>query len=123
MHTIEERVRRDQGRREEQVTLDESEVNLEHILPQQPRLGEWPEFDEETAKVNKYRLGNQTLLLEEWNRESSNSAFDVKRKMYERSAVEITKSILENKIWSPETILERQSWLADIAVRAWPLGV
>ena len=103
--------------------MDESEVNLEHILPQQPRLGEWPEFDEETAKVNKYRLGNQTLLLEEWNRESSNSAFDVKRKMYERSAVEITKSILENKIWSPETILERQSWLADIAVRAWPLGV
>ena len=100
MHTIEERVRRDQGRREEQVTLDESEVNLGHILPQQPRLGEWPEFDEETAKVNKYRLGNQTLLLEEWNRESSNSAFDVKRKMYERSAVEITKSILsDNRGW------------------------
>jgi hypothetical protein len=123
LHAIEERVRRDQGRREEQVTLDESEVNLEHILPQQPRLGEWPEFDEETAKVNKYRLGNQTLLLEEWNRESSNSAFDVKRKMYERSAVEITKPILENEIWSPETILERQSWLADIAVRTWPLGV
>jgi len=123
LHSIEERVRREQGRREEEITLDESEVNLEHILPQQPRLHEWPEFDEETAKVNKYRLGNQTLLLEEWNRESSNSAFKIKRPMYERSAVEITKPILKNKVWSPEAILERQSWLAEIAARAWPLGL
>jgi len=123
LHTIEQTVRREQGKREEEVSLDEAEVNLEHILPQQPTLTAWPEFDEETAKVNKYKLGNQTLILGEWNLESSNSAFRVKRPIYERSTVEITKQILKCKTWSPETILDRQSYLAEVAVRAWPLGV
>lgn len=123
LHTLEQQLRRDMGKREEEISLDEGEVNLEHILPQEPKLEEWPEFDEETAKVNIYRLGNQTLLLGEWNREASNRSFAVKREMYAQSAVELTKPILQNDKWSPEAITERQSRLAEIAVRAWPLGM
>jgi hypothetical protein len=87
--------RHDEGQLVDEVTEDEDAVNLEHVLPQQPSLKEWPTFDEETAKVSCYRLGNQTLLLKKENRGLGNCAFAKKRSLYKNSDVRLTKDIAE----------------------------
>ncbi len=122
LHTIEDLLWKESGGGEEEISKDEGQVNLEHVLPLQAKLPEWRAFDEETAKLNKFRLGNQTLLREKWNRELSNRAFGEKRHVYQRSVVKITKPILEYTAWSPDAVLERQTWLGQLAVRTWPLG-
>lgn len=123
LHAIEDVLWSDAGGGEEEISKNEGQVNLEHVLPLQAKLSEWRAFDEETAKVNKTRLGNQTLLREKWNRELSNRPFNQKREVYQRSVVKITKPILDYKSWSPDAVSERQNWLAKVAVRAWPLDI
>jgi hypothetical protein len=121
LRKLENRARAESGSREHQMIVDEDIVSLEHILPQGADLVAWPKFDEDEFKANLNRLGNLTLLLRDTNRDLSNLPFDVKRPVYQSQEALITKKAGEPEEWSPAAVEERQEWLADLAVREWPL--
>jgi len=83
----------------------------------------WPRFDEDEFKANLNRLGNLTLLLQDTNRDVSNLSFDVKRPVYQSQEALITKKAAEPEEWSSAAVEARQEWLADLAVREWPLAI
>lgn len=98
----------------ETIISDSVDVHIEHILPQSP--GEWYVYNHEEY-VN--RLGNLTLLGSEFNRKISNSLFDNKKKMYEKSEIKITKELIEYENWGVEEIELRQQHLTKAALKIW----
>jgi hypothetical protein len=99
---------------------DRQAINLEHVLPEDPR-GAWPEFDEETAKIYLKRMGNLALLLAKSNSDLGSGDFEAKKAVYKKSPYVLTSQIAEASKWGPTQIRERQKGLADLALRAWPL--
>jgi hypothetical protein len=99
----------------------ETDVNLEHVLPQHPKAGEWPQFDEEGIRANCKRVGNLTLLRVSDNAKGGNRPFNVKRAAYVGSRLQLNKSISQLAVWNQSAIDDRQSLLAKQAVRTWPL--
>jgi hypothetical protein len=82
-----------------------SEVNVEHILPQNPPQDWGPGIpdDRQERKLLAERLGNLTLLHERLNKEASNRPFDAKvRDYYSRSRIEITKDLRGTERWDGE---------------------
>ncbi|WP_294750693.1 DUF262 domain-containing HNH endonuclease family protein [uncultured Exiguobacterium sp.] len=98
----------------ETIISDSVDVHIEHILPQ--TKGEWNIYDHEDF-VNK--LGNLTLLGSEFNRKISNSLFDNKKKMYQRSEIKITQDLLTYSSWGATEINLRQKLFTDHALTIW----
>ena len=90
-------------------------------MPQGADLSSWTTFDDDEFKANLNRLGNLTLLLKGANRDLSNLPFNTKRPVYQKQEALITKKAGEFDEWSPGAIDKRQEWLAELAVREWPL--
>jgi hypothetical protein len=121
LRKLENRARMESGRKEHRMIADEDIVTLEHILPQASDLSSWKSFDEDEFKANLNRLGNLTLLLKDTNRNLSNLPFNIKRPVYQKQEALITKKAGEFDEWSPVAVEKRQEWLAELAVREWPL--
>jgi len=108
----------------ELVVADSDEVNLEHILPQNPNK-EWEKYLEEKKLdykelVNK--IGNMTLLGSEFNKKASNKFFTKKREeIYKKSQLPITKPLCKIKEWNDKTIEKNQNKYKDIAVNIWKI--
>lgn len=98
----------------ETIISDSVDVHIEHILPQ--TKGEWIIYDHEDF-VNK--LGNLTLLGSEFNRKISNSLFDNKKKMYQKSEIKITQDLLTYSDWGTIEINLRQKRFTDHALTIW----
>lgn len=98
----------------ETIISDSVDVHIEHILPQ--TKGEWIIYDHEDF-VNK--LGNLTLLGSEFNRKISNSLFDNKKKMYQKSEIKITQDLLTYSDWGTTEINLRQKRFTDHALTIW----
>ena len=98
--------------------LDNSKLNLEHIMPK--TKGDW-QVDKETHEKYLYRLGNLTLLAEKINKGIQNKIFDSKKPVYERSKLTITNMLKDFSKWDPDSIDVRQERLYDIAIKRWPL--
>jgi len=99
---------------------DKQTINLEHILPEKPEKN-WPQFDEEAARIYVKRIGNLALLLAKSNSDVKSSNFEAKKAIYKDSPYELTKQIAALPDWTPAQISARQKVLADLALRAWPL--
>lgn len=99
----------------------EKEVNLEHILPQNPQLRDWPGFDEESAAANVKRIGNLTLLKADDNNSGGNRPFAAKKSAYSRSQLKLNSEISSAKEWTAASISARQVLLAKEAKETWPL--
>jgi hypothetical protein len=99
---------------------DQQTINLEHVLPVDP-LGNWPQFDPETAQTYARKLGNQALMLAKTNSDLKSSSFELKREAYAESPYELTRMIAKYATWTPSYIAERQKILAELALKAWPL--
>lgn len=99
---------------------DRQTINLEHVLPEEPKKN-WPEFDEETAKIYVRKLGNLALLLAKSNSDLGSGDFKSKLTVYKESPYVLTRQISDAKSWGPTQIRERQKGLADLALKAWPL--
>lgn len=102
---------------------NEEEVNLEHVLPQNPAAGTWTAFDPESAAAYTNRLGNLALMRNKENSLSGNEEFPDKKKRYTNSDFILTKSIAGLSGWDPQAIEDRQSKLANLAVKTWPATV
>ena len=46
--------------------------------------------------------------------------FTLRKKVYRKSNIFITKKIAEYSKWDAESIEDRQKWLAEFAIQAWP---
>jgi hypothetical protein len=100
---------------------DEGQVNLEHILPRNPRPGEWGKFTKEQQAAYLQRIGNLALLSKGKNDKIGNKPFSVKKPILEASSLQLTKIAGQQADWTPDAISTRQNQLAKLAAQTWPL--
>jgi hypothetical protein len=94
-------------------------VTLEHILPENPGDG-WEAFDDKARQKYTYYLGNLTLLDAKTNRLVGNQSPESKIAVYQSSQFALTRE-LDNPVWTPASIEQRQDQLAKLATAAWRL--
>ncbi|HYN80535.1 MAG TPA: HNH endonuclease family protein, partial [Gemmatimonadaceae bacterium] len=100
---------------------DVDEVNLEHILPQKPKAGEWPFFSPDDASLYAYRIGNMTLLQKGKNNKIGNKPWSDKKPIIASSELNLNKAIAGSADWTKVVIEARQKDLADLALKVWAL--
>lgn len=98
------------------------EVNLEHVLPQNPSP-DWGVIESEVAAAMYNRLGNLAIISKKINSDMGNAGFSSKKPELARSSFTLTNEIAKENEWMPKSIEQRQSRLASIAVKVWPLSV
>jgi uncharacterized protein with ParB-like and HNH nuclease domain len=120
LHVLE---RQKSGEKEPELVpnANEAEVNLEHVLPQNPMAGTWGAFDEDARTANTYRIGNLALMRVSENADSGTEEFPEKKKRYSKSSFMLTKMMGSYGDWTSGEIEKRQGELAGLAIRAWPL--
>lgn len=92
---------------------------IEHILPEGAG-DEWNYLENEVIERCVYRMGNLTLLEKNLNKDSGAASFEVKKGVYAKSSIQLTKAITEQySKWTEETISQRQSRLAVEAKSLW----
>lgn len=101
---------------EVKAITDNSKLHLEHIMPK--KLGNWNISEE---NHNKYlnRIGNLTLLADEYNRAIQNNIFIHKKEIYKRSKLAITNEICEFDEWNENSIQKRQNSMFKLAKKIW----
>jgi hypothetical protein len=109
-----ERQARDQEHPELIPNANSEEVNLEHVLPQNPTEAEWPVTPEE-AEAYCNRLGNLVLLTAEENSRLGNGSFEAKKKIFRSSPLHLTSRVAESTKWGRKEIEQRQTELARLA--------
>ena len=98
------------------------ELTLEHILPKD-RLNGWTNFTPEEYKECVHRIGNLALLEETANGGISSAEYDVKKPVLSNPKnCSLTIETANYAVWGKKEIEARQSKLADIAIKAWPIG-
>lgn len=96
------------------------EVNLEHVLPQNPSEG-WGHISQEIAESFYNRLGNLALLSQEANSLAGNATFAEKKPILQDSSFKLTQMIGKSKRWTHVDIENRQKKMAELALKAWPI--
>ena len=100
---------------------DESQITLEHILPKNPKNGDWTSLLDEDIRRYKTRIGNLCLLQKSANSAIGNRCFEDKKATYKASDYKLTKMLSNESHWGPEEIDNRQAHLAKLAIRAWKI--
>jgi hypothetical protein len=95
-------------------------VTLEHVLPEKPSA-EWAHIPFEDAKANYKRIGNMVLLKKSANNGVGNAGFATKAELFKKSEYELTQEVGQSATWNLEDIAQRQSALAELALKAWPV--
>jgi len=93
-------------------SLDWDKLTLEHVLPQSPSREGKSDLCE--------RLGNMTLLSGDLNKSVGNKDFNKKKEMYRsEERVKLTQLLAEYEEFTNDSIIERQSELAELALKVW----
>lgn len=102
-----------------ELTIDETRVNLEHVLPQRPE-----EWDLTEGMVEGYvnRIGNLTILSKKLNSQAGNKPLKGKFPKLEESELEITKKLVEyikdsGMKWDQKMIMDRSTSLASLSYK------
>lgn len=106
----------DYSNKETIINPSNKDIHLEHIMPK--KLGAW-KVHEDIHQKYLHRIGNLTLLADEYNTSIKNKVFDEKKKIYKNSAIEMTKKLCKYNEWTPTRIEERQKELLNIAKEVW----
>lgn len=91
-------------------------IHLEHIMPK--KSGNW-KVHEDIHNKYLHRIGNLTLLADEYNKSIKNKEFHEKKKVYKKSKIEMTKKLVSYNEWTSTRIDERQKELYDVAKQVW----
>jgi hypothetical protein len=102
---------------------DTSQVNLEHVIPLNFNETHWGELDREVAEGLYGRLGNMALLNARKNSKIGAVGFLEKRDTFKSTPFSLTNMIAKNDKWGAEEVAARQTALAKLAVKTWPLRV
>ena len=104
---------------ETKIVDDSNRVHVEHILPK--KINEdWINFNDEDHETYLWRLGNLTLLGQEYNNRAKNKGFDKKKEIYKKSEIKMTRDLVSIDDWTTFTIVKRQKDFAEIALKIWP---
>ena len=98
---------------------DTKAVNLEHVLPENPGPG-WKVPPDVAASYYR-RLGNLCLIRSVDNSKIGNKSFDDKKPAFKDSPFKETDNLTQYKGWGPNEITDRQSKLAGLAPKVWPI--
>lgn len=104
---------------ETMIINDNNKVHIEHILPKKPREGTWNHITEDEHEEFLWRLGNLTLLGQEYNRKATNRDFIEKKKIYTNSKIPMTKELVNYTNWTAKEIAERQKEYTELALNIW----
>jgi hypothetical protein len=104
---------------ETKVLSSSKKIHLEHILPQKHSTSAWKHFTAEEAKEYVWKLGNLTLLGQEYNQKASNKSFEKKKEMYSKSNIQLNRDLVNYEEWTKENIDSRQKELAKLALEVW----
>ncbi|WP_449191098.1 DUF262 domain-containing protein [Veillonella parvula] len=104
---------------ETKIVDDSNRVHVEHILPKKIN-DEWINFNDEDHETYLWRLGNLTLLGQEYNNRAKNKGFDKKKEIYKKSEIKMTRDLVTIDDWTTFTIVKRQEYFAEIALKIWP---
>ena len=111
-------IRLEHGNSEERFELDD--LQIEHIMPQtltdewREDLGErWNEIHDKYV----HTIGNLTLTAH--NPKMGNMPFSEKRNTYQKSELNLTRSLTDHKVWGEDEIMERTARLAAAATSLW----
>lgn len=111
---------------EKVINADESDINLEHVLPVNPSSN-WGNLTAEEANVYYSKIGNLALLRKTSNSNIGNSKPSDKQPVLSQSEILLTKMIGEeiksSGTWGIKEIKARQNELAKLAINAWSLHV
>jgi hypothetical protein len=90
------------------------EANLEHVFPRNATLTQWP--NKAALEPYIWRLGNLTVLGENFNRSASNKAYALKsNNYYAHSELSITKSLVAKyTAWTPADVEIRSAEIAEL---------
>ncbi len=117
---INDKLLSEDGKQEEQTRRD-STVNLEHVIPKKPDA-EWQHFfKENNVDCEKliYKIGNMTILLEEYNRKLANKFISKKKQMYKKSTLPINNYLKNCRSFGPTQVSKRQKYFGKIAESLW----
>lgn len=101
------------------------DLTVEHIMPQRwkenwPLQGSLPDVREKREAL-LHTFGNLTLVTEKLNPSLSNAGWSKKRSaLQQHSALALNRQLLINEAWDENSIRQRNSQIADIALRVWP---
>ncbi|MEU1849733.1 DUF262 domain-containing protein [Streptomyces sp. NPDC019990] len=120
-----ETTRRKESQPEFVPNSNPSQVNLEHVFPQNAKEADWEDFikksgDKQDAASWVYRIGNMVLLQTGVNSKIGNKSFAEKVEVFKASGFELTRKVGEKNEWTPDSIRLRQTVLAGLAVKTWP---
>lgn len=96
---------------------DEIKANLEHVMPESG----WPDVTEEELERLCWRIGNLALLPPSANSQRANGPFKDAKKVYRASPFKLTQELAKYPKWGEAEITDRQSQMAALAVKAWPV--
>lgn len=99
-----------------ELNIDNSEVHIEHIMPEDPSL--W-NIKDDIHTDYLWRLGNLALLSGPLNIKASNKPFAEKVPEYKNSKIEPNNILIEYSEWNKESIESRQRRLFEYAKKIW----
>lgn len=103
---------------EKKTTRNNRVINLEHIMPKNNNI--W-QVDATVHTKHLYRLANQTIMLEEYNKSASNKLFSAKKENYKKSAIKMTQELLQYSEWGLDQIQAREQRLIEVIRERWAL--
>lgn len=111
-----------ENNREITINNDAQFVNLEHILPQNPKDNStWEKLFDTDIKEYTYKLGNLTLILGKKNSDLGNKEFNEKRLLLKESKISHNVEISNNTSWTRLEIDNRTEKLAEKVLELWPI--
>jgi len=112
----------------DETILNIDNIQTEHILPQKLN-DKWIQYLKSKGytedkieilhKEHLNKIGNLTIIKEEWNLKMSNRLFNEKKEDYRNSEFKITKELINYDEWTFEEIEKRTSKLAEKALDIW----
>lgn len=112
-----------ENNREITINNDTQFVNLEHILPQNPKDDStWLTIFSSDLKEYIYKLGNLTLILGKKNSNLGNKEFNEKRIQLKESKIRQNVTISNNNSWTRLEIDNRTKELAKMILKLWPIA-
>ncbi|QTV78984.1 DUF262 domain-containing protein [Microbacterium sp. NIBRBAC000506063] len=128
---------RSENPHEPEAIVEYDALQIEHVMPRS-WVAHWPIFDEKTHPVAADdsdpdwvvrrderdaivdRIGNLTLVTGTFNNDVSNLGWDIKRPEFQKQrSLVINYDIAASESWGEDSIAQRASIFADVAIRIW----
>jgi len=103
--------------------VSSDDISLEHIIPKNPSIESIKllKRDKINYKEKINQLSNMTILSEEYNRKSSNRLFKDKKRMYQKSKLDINELLKTFKKWDQVEINKWNKYLLDHSKTIWKI--